>query len=319
MHRPPLRPTLLALASACLLVLPAFAAPVELDPPDAAANSDATSIVNVTVTAGASGAPNGFTVEWMTQAVFDQLGDVWPDDPADPNIQSAIFVGTPTLNTQDGTVTFLLSPFDSATVQLGDIFDETGVQSNDPNELASGTSYVFRVKANGDPGVTTPGNGLLPASPYSPTRSCQTKAHDDLEDCVHTQGYWKNHPEKWPVNSLKVGNVIYTKNQMLLIFNQPAAGNGLISLAHQLITAKLNVAAGAVVPAVITTAIAAADAMVGNRIIPPIGGGFISPSVTSNLNDVLEGFNSDERSHGCQGTTPTRPHTWGEVKAMYRY
>lgn len=318
MHRPQLRPTLLALASACLLVLPAFAAPVELDPPDANANTDATSLVNVTVTAGASGAPNGFTVEWMTQALFDQLGG-WPADETDPNIQSATFVGTPTLNTTDGTLTFLLSPYDSATVQLGDIFDETGVQSNDPNELASGTDYVFRVKANGDPGVSTPGGSLLPASPFSPTRGCRTKPHDDLDDCVHTQGWWKNHPDKWPVNSLKVGNVIYTKNQLLLIFNQPAAGNGLISLAHQLITAKLNVAAGAVVPAVITTAIAAADAMVGNRIIPPIGGGFISPSVTSNLNDVLEEFNSDERSHSCKGVTAVRPQTWGQVKAMYRY
>jgi len=318
MHRPYLRSTLFAFASASLLVLPAFAAPVELDPPDASAASNACSIVDVTVTAGPSGAPNGFTIEWMTKAMFDQLGD-WPADPADPNIQSAIFLGTPTLNTVDGTRTFLLNPGDVAIVQLGDIFDETGIMSANRDELHSGTEYVFRVKANGDPGVTGGTGSLLPASPYSLTQSATTIPHDDLQDCVHTQGYWKNHPEKWPVSSLKVGTIIYTKAQLLLIFDEPAAGNGLISMSHQLITAKLNVLSGAVVTAVITNAIATADAMVGNRIIPPIGGGFISPSVTSNLNDVLEQFNSDEKSHVCQGITATRPTTWGQIKAIYRY
>jgi hypothetical protein len=317
MHRP-LRFSLPAFAGACLLVLPAFAAPVELDPPDAAASSNASSIVDLSVTAGLSGAPNGFTVEWMTRALFDQLGD-WPADPTDPNIQSAIFLGTPTLNTVDGTRTFLLNPGEIAIVQLGDIFDETGIMSENRDELRSGTEYVFRVKANGDPGVTGGTGSLLPASPYSATQSATTKPHDDLEDCVHTQGYWKNHPSKWPVSSLKLGTIIYTKAQLLLIFDEPAAGNGLISMSHQLIAAKLNVLSGAVVTAVITNAIATADAMVGNRIIPPIGSGFISPSVTSNLNDVLEQFNSDERNHACQGITPTRPNTWGQIKAIYRY
>src|SRR5439155_6140025 len=128
----------------------------------------------------ASGAPNGFTVEWMTLAQFDQLGDVWPADPADPLIQSAIFLGTPTLNTVDGTRTFLLNPGQVAIVQLGDIFDETGILSDDRNELRSGTDYVFRVKANGDPGSTAGGGGsLLPASPYSATQAATTKPHDD--------------------------------------------------------------------------------------------------------------------------------------------
>jgi len=40
--------------------------------------------------------------------------------------------------------------------------------------------------------------------------------------------------------------------------------------------------------------------------------------ITSNLNDVLESFNSDEKNHACQNVVPTRPHTWGELKAMYR-
>ena len=315
MHRPLAR-TLPLFACLCLLTRAAHSAPVELDTPGASANSDACSIVEVSVTAGPSGAPNGFTVQWLTRSLFDQLGG-WPADDTDPIIKSAMFLGFPTLNTVDGTRTFLLSPGQLAIVQLGDIFDETGVLSDHPEEMQSGTEYVFRVKANGDPGVIG-NNSLLPASPYSPTMSAVTKAHDDLQDCVHTQGYWKNHPSAWPVSSLKLGNIIYTKAQLLQIFNEPAAGNGLISMSHQLIAAKLNILSGAIPGAVITNAIAAADAMIGNRIIPPIGNGFISPSVTSNLNDVLEQFNADEKNHACQNVTPVRPRTWGQLKALYR-
>ena len=316
MHRPLAR-TLALFAFACLLTRVAFAAPVELDPPDASAASNACSIVDLSVTAGASGAPNGFTVEWMTRSLFDQLGG-WPADATDPNINSAIFLGTPTLNTVDGTKTFLLSPGQIAIVQLGDIFDETGVLSETPQELASGTEYVFRVKANGDPGSSTGGSSLLPSSPYSATQSAITKAHSDQLDCVHTQGYWKNHPDAWPVSTVRRGSIIYTKADLLLIFDEPAAGNGLISLAHQLIAAKLNILAGAIPGAVITNAIAAADAMIGAQVVPPIGSGFISPAVTSNLNDVLEQFNSDEKNHLCQNSTAARPRTWGDLKALYR-
>ena len=165
----------------------------------------------------------------------------------DTNVHVAVFLGSPTLNTVEGTTTFLLAPGGIATVQLGDIFDETGVVADniDSSELSAGTDYVFRVKANGDGGGIGGGSGLFPSSPYSPTHSCRSKPHDDNRDCVHSQGYWKNHPSAWPVSSVRLGNIIYTKTQALAILNQPAGGNGLVSLAHQLIAAKLNVAAGA--------------------------------------------------------------------------
>src|SRR5687767_5945628 len=57
------------------------------------------------------------------------------------------------------------------------------------------------------------------------------------EDCTFTQGFWKNHPEDWPVDELTLGNVTYSKDELLAIFGEPVSGNGLISLAHQLIAA----------------------------------------------------------------------------------
>ncbi|HXU65209.1 MAG TPA: hypothetical protein VN962_26095, partial [Polyangia bacterium] len=71
--------------------------------------------------------------------------------------------------------------------------------------------------------------------------------------CTFTQGYWKTHgpipagnnSNEWPVTSLTLGNVNYTDLQLQSIFDTPAGGNGLISLSHQLIAAKLNIANGA--------------------------------------------------------------------------
>ena len=61
------------------------------------------------------------------------------------------------------------------------------------------------------------------------------------ESCAFTQGYWKNHPEAWPVISLKLGGVSYTKVQLLVILNLSVQGNGLIALAHQLIGLLIRV------------------------------------------------------------------------------
>jgi hypothetical protein len=296
----------------------AFAAPTELDPPAAEQGPEATTIIQIEVTAGTSGAPNGFTIEWISRTLFDQLGG-WPADPLDPRIHAAIYLGIPSLNTAEGTTSFLLGPGQSATVEVGDLFDETGVLATSAGELAVGTEYAVRVRANGEGGMTGGGGGLLPPSPNSETQFFRTRSNDGLRDCVRSQGYWKTHPTVWPVSSLRLGSIIYTKNQLLAIWSTPAAGNGLISLAHQLMAAKLNVISGAVAPASVTDDIAAADALIGTRIVPPVGSGHLSPGSTSALTDDLEEFNTEEGGDvECHVITPARPSTWGRVKSLYR-
>ncbi len=80
--------------------------------------------------------------------------------------------------------------------------------------------------------------------------------------------------------------------------DQPVQGNGLISLSHQLIAAKLAAAAGATVPASIATAIADADALIGGLIVPPVGGGSLSTGSTGSLNSTLETYNRGETPGG---------------------
>jgi hypothetical protein len=110
--------------------------------------------------------------------------------------------------------------------------------------------------------------------------------------CTFTQGYWKNHPESWPVSSLTLGTVTYTKAQLIATLKTPVRGNGLISLSYQLIAAKLNQANGASVPPEVASAIAAADALIGGLVVPPAGSGFLSPSATDSLTNTLDTYNN---------------------------
>ena len=110
--------------------------------------------------------------------------------------------------------------------------------------------------------------------------------------CTRGQGYWKNHSEAWPVSSVTLGTTTYTAAQLLAIFGQPVAGNGLVQLAHQLIAAKLNVASGASTPPAVATGIVAADALIGGLVVPPVGSGALATSATSALNTLLDNYNS---------------------------
>lgn len=102
--------------------------------------------------------------------------------------------------------------------------------------------------------------------------------------CVRTQGYWGSSPagqerliELLDGGTMNLGNVAYNAAQLDAILDQPVGGNALISLAHQLIAAKLNVLNGAD-DSEISGDIALADALIGNRVVPPVGDDFVAPN-----------------------------------------
>lgn len=64
------------------------------------------------------------------------------------------------------------------------------------------------------------------------------------EYCNYTPGFWKNHPEAWPVSSLEVGGITYSMSQLMDIFELSTKQDMTIKLAHHLIAAKLNVLSG---------------------------------------------------------------------------
>jgi len=258
----------------------------------------------ITITAGPSGLPNGFEVWWMDRSQFLANGGQWVDNT--PGMGAASFTGEPTLNTFDGQyTTFKLAPNQSIVVEIGDLWQETGVEGT-TEELKYGENYYFTAF-----GLDENGN---PASDLSATVSASTTANTN---CTYTQGYWKNHEEAWPVSSLTLGTVSYTASELDDILGQSVQGNGLVSLAHQLIAALLNIAGGAD-PTAAQDAIDDANALIGSLVVPPIGSGELDPDDTSSLTQTLDDYNNGVIGPGHCGTVPARESTWGGVKALYR-
>ncbi len=296
----------LALAGLALMVSPPSAAHAlsAYDPPQVSLVKSGYFDVILQVRAGGSGAPAGFTIQWMTLSDF-QLRGGWPADPSDPALLYCTFNGIPTLHLSPESPSYELAPNAGIRTEPGDLFDATGVITDDVNVLTPGVMYVFRARAEGDAG------GL--PSAFTETFSVATLS----AEC--TQGFWKNHPESWPTGStpMLLGTVSYSKSQLLMIFNQPAVGNGLISLAHQLIAAKLNIANGSDPSAILAT-IASADALIDGLVVPPIGGGFLAPSLTDPLTQMLDDYNNGRLGGVQPCPTSVRPSTWGAVKQLYR-
>jgi len=284
------------------LVSAAFAA---LDTPSISTGMSGHAKQTLFITAGPSGAPNGFTIRWMDQSTFYSNGGQFDAQPS-LGEDNASFTGEPSLNTFGGQyTTFKIGPNETIRVEIGDLQDETGVTGT-RGELDEGVRYYFAAFANDENGAA--------ASDLSVVVNDATTA---TTNCTYTQGYWKNHESAWPVSSLTLGTVNYTKAECLAILGEPVNGNGLISLAHQLIAALLNIAQGAD-PSAASAAIASANALIGGLVVPPIGGGFLDPANTTVLTQTLDDYNNGITGPGHCGTVPTQPSTWGQVKSLYR-
>jgi hypothetical protein len=284
-------------AAAAGVTLPAGAAPfagrkTKIDTPSISCVSSTQSSITVMVCApsgtGATGLPAGFSVQWVTKAALDANLGIWP--PTDGvSACGASFSGNANLSRYN------LLPGECVTVNIGELLFDEGASTNCPQALVCGTDYVFRVFGHA--------TNTLNRSDFSVNVLCSTLACFVDIGCTYTQGYWKNHnptvcltdPEsplciEWPVTSLTLGTVAYDVGQLLSILNTSASGNGLISLAHQLIAAKLNIANGADGSSVAAD-IASADAVIGGQVVPPVGSGYLAPGDTSGLVTTLTAFN----------------------------
>ena len=283
------RTCLLAIAALAVVVTaPASAGKLgKMDKPILTCGTTSQVTIEINVCGGPNtGAPAGFSLQWVTAAQLAANGGVWPDS-ASLDLCKASFSGN-----ANGSA-YNLGKNQCSTVQAGDnLFDDPGASSNCASvPLACGTDYVFRSFAHA--------NSALFRSDFTANLMCRTAACVVTEGCTFTQGYWKTHgpiptgnnSNEWPVTDLTLGNVLYTALQLHSIFDTPAGGNGLISLAHQLMAAKLNVANGADGTSV-AAAIAAADALIGNLVVPPVGAGSLPPSATSSLTGTLDSFNN---------------------------
>ena len=248
--------------------------------------TSAASNIAINVTAGQTGARAGFSIQWMTLADYIALGNQWPVTSEVPNAAAysfckANFGGV--VSTSSCTA-YNLRPGQSVTITIGDdsLYDNCAVTSPcSGSPLLCNTAYVFRALV-----LDPTRSGLR----VSETITCATLPCVGGSSCTYTQGYWRNHPNAWPVTSLTIGTVTYQAAELVAILDNPAQGNGLVILAHQLIAAKLNIANGAD-PSAVQQALTDADNMIGALVVPPIGNGYLPPVQTGDLTETLTEYN----------------------------
>ena len=98
-----------------------------------------------------------------------------------------------------------------------------------------------------------------------------------------TPGYWKNHPEAWPVTTITVGGVVYTREQAIA-WLESVGKDKTTTMFSSLVSAKLNVLIGNDSSCVASTIAAADDWM---RTYGPVGRGVAAASLAWKLGEPL--------------------------------
>jgi hypothetical protein len=107
-----------------------------------------------------------------------------------------------------------------------------------------------------------------------------------------TIGYWKTHAQAWPVSSITIGGVVYTRDQAITILSTPSRGDKSIDLFDQLVAAKLNLITGNN-PSCIYSTVSSADAWMAAH--PPgsgVSGSSAAWTTASPWHTQLDNYNN---------------------------
>jgi hypothetical protein len=107
-----------------------------------------------------------------------------------------------------------------------DLLDSDGVNDGNGNSVAH-----FTLPGGDLNGDSSTDFGFTPTSGYS-------------NPGTGTPGYWKNHPEAWPVSTITVGNVTYSKEEAIAMLGIPVAKDKTYTMFASLVSAMLNVQIG---------------------------------------------------------------------------
>ncbi len=268
-------------------------AKLPLSPPILSVGLVTSTTIDINVTgAPLYGAPAGFSLHWMLYSDYLLYG--WDGPLLGSRKCGASFAANPNSR-------YSLAVGQTLTVKVGSFLLDPGTSTDCPDVLDCDTAYVFRAFAHANRNYEASDKGNLFDALNNPL-PVTTLPCNNTQGCTFTQGYWKTHGPRptgnnsnvWTVPGLNLGNppTFYSQVQLQDIFDAtPAGGNGLVSLAHQLIAAKLNIANGAN-PAALGTAITDADNLIGPLVVPPVGSGFISSANTSGLTNFLDKYNN---------------------------
>jgi hypothetical protein len=103
--------------------------------------------------------------------------------------------------------------------------------------LPAGGIHTFALKEGADVDRFEQANFLIKCPPQ-PSPAPGTTG-------TRTPGYWKNHAEAWPVQSITIGGVTYSKEEALDLLNAKEGNDRTLTMFSHLIATKLNLLAGA--------------------------------------------------------------------------
>jgi len=179
-------------------------------------------------------------------------------------IQTYTFPGTLAfaMNLDPDGTHFWTADYFTGTVYEYDISTGAIVSSfpSAPLTFASGLAVFGEQTAASSPTPSPSPTATATATATATSTPTPTPTATPSGVCPLTIGYWKNHPNAWPVNTLMLGSQTYTKTELLNILNNPGAGDASMILAVQLIAAKLNIANGSD-PTPVSTTITHADSL----------------------------------------------------------
>jgi uncharacterized repeat protein (TIGR01451 family) len=185
--------------------------------------------------------------------------------------------------------------FGSATPSQGGCSGPNPVICNLGSLTNGATATITIVVTPTIPGIIS--NGVVVTGDEPDSNLANNTATEDTEvigatgnNCTYTQGYWKNHPDAWPVEGITIGGVTYTKAEAIAILNTPPDGDATYILAHQLIAARLNILNGADPDAVATTIVEADDWLATH----PLGSNPSNPDREEaiELSEILDDYNN---------------------------
>jgi hypothetical protein len=108
-----------------------------------------------------------------------------------------------------------------------------------------------------------------------------------------TPGFWKNHPEAWPVQTINIGGVSYTRDQAIAWLSSSVTKDKTITIFASLVSAKLNVLVGNDSSCVSST-IANADNWMA--VSGPVGSGVAASSLAWKLGEpyhrLMDNYNN---------------------------
>ena len=117
--------------------------------------------IDIKVTAGKSGAPSGFVIQWVPAAVLATY--TGPVDNAGWPLDATVFCSA-SLSGNASNSRYALKKGQSVTVSIGNLLLDNGASTSCPGNLGCDTEYAFRAFANADGSVIkSPWSNILHA------------------------------------------------------------------------------------------------------------------------------------------------------------